>query len=141
MNRMCRNIILSFSVLLGSTGMCMAEVAVIMSASVAEKASVKEIKKVYLGKSKSLSSGYKVKPIALMQGSATRDEFNQTVLKKSDSQLKSYWAKLIFTGKGHPPKEFTSDQEVISEVSSNPKLIGYIDAKNLTPDVKVILSF
>jgi ABC-type phosphate transport system substrate-binding protein len=138
---MFRNIMMSLSLLLASAGVCWAEVAVIVNASVDTTASMKEIKKVYLGKSKSLSGGYKVKPIALAEGSETRDAFNQAVLKKSDSQLKSYWAKLIFTGKGHPPKEMENDQEVIRAISDNPKLIGYVEASSVTPEVKVIASF
>tara|TARA_R110002167_G_scaffold268090_1_gene474655 strand:- start:1933 stop:2358 length:426 start_codon:yes stop_codon:yes gene_type:complete len=141
MKNIFKILLLPFSLIMLSSSVCHAEIAVIINSSVSEEASMNDIKKIFLGKSKSLPSGHKVTPIALAEGSSVRDEFNETVLKKSDSQLKSYWAKLIFTGKGRPPNDVGSDQDMISEISSDPNTIGYIDAKNVTPDVKVLLSF
>ena len=63
------------------------------------------------------------------------------MLNKSGSQLKSYWSKLVFTGKGTPPKVVANDAEVISLISANPNLIGYIDAAAVTGTVKVIAKF
>ncbi len=118
-----------------------AEVAVIVHPSVKATASEKEISRIFLGKSKSLPGGHKVVPVSLSEGNATRDEFNEKIIGKSDSQLKSYWSKLIFTGKGQPPKEFDSDADVISQVSSDPESIGYIDSASVTDGVSVIGTF
>ena len=141
MKRITYMILLSCSLLLGVNTLCLAEVAVIMKASVTESADINDIQKIFLGKSKSLPSGYKVTPVALAEGHPIRELFNDKVLEKSDSQLKSYWAKLIFTGKGRPPKELPSDEEVIAEVNADPSVMGYIDAQNVTADVKVLLKF
>ncbi len=118
-----------------------AEVVVIVHPSVSDTASVKDISRVFLGKSKSLPGGHKVKPVGLASGNSARDEFNEKVLKKSDSQLKSYWSKLIFTGKGQPPKELGSDADVITKVSSDPGSIGYISKESVTDAVKVLANF
>jgi hypothetical protein len=48
---------------------------------------------------------------------------------------------LVFTGKGTPPKVVANDAEVISLISANPNLIGYIDATAVTGTVKVIAKF
>lgn len=118
-----------------------AEVAVIVHPSVKATATEKDISRIFLGKSKSLPGGHKVVPVSLSEGNATRDEFNEKVIGKSDSQLKSYWSKLIFTGKGQPPKEFESDADVISQVSSDPESIGYVDSTSVTDGVSVIGTF
>lgn len=118
-----------------------AEVAVVVHPSVSDSASKKQISRVFLGKSKKLPGGQKVTPVALSEGNAARDEFNDKVLGKSDSQLKSYWSKLIFTGKGQPPSELDSDADVVAKVSSDPGTIGYISQESVTDAVKVLATF
>ena len=60
------------------------------------------------------------------------------LIDKTNAQVKSYWAKLIFTGKGTPPKEVANSDEVKKLVSTNPNTIGYIDKSHLDTSVKVI---
>ncbi|UZE97977.1 type 2 periplasmic-binding domain-containing protein [Alkalimarinus alittae] len=118
-----------------------AEVAVIVHPSVADTASEKDISRIFLGKSKSLPGGQKVTPVTLPEGNAARDEFNDKVLGKSDSQLKSYWSKLVFTGKGQPPSELASDADVVAAVAADPGSIGYVSSASVTDGVKVLATF
>ena len=60
---------------------------------------------------------------------------------KSGSQYKAFWSKLVFTGKGKPPKEMSGDAAVIAAVSANPDAIGYVSASAVTDAVKVIATF
>jgi ABC-type phosphate transport system substrate-binding protein len=76
-----------------------------------------------------------------LEGLVFRGDFEKKVLNKSASQIKAYWSKLVFTGKGTPPKEVSSDAEVINLIKSNPNLIGYVDESSVTGDVKVIATF
>mgnify|MGYP003304439421 CR=1 FL=1 len=116
------------------------EVSIIVHPSADVTASGADIAKLYLGKSKSLA-GTKVIPINLESGNAARDEFNGTVLKKSDSQLKSYWSRLVFTGKAQPPKDVGSEADAIELVKNNPNMIGYVSSGAVVDGVKVIASF
>lgn len=129
------------SAFLISSSVVMADVTVIVHPSVASSASADDISRLFLGKRKTLSDGYKVIPLNLSEGNAVRSEFNDKVLGKSDSQLKSYWSKLIFTGKGQPPKEFDSEAEIIKMVKDNPNMIGYVSSGSVTADVKALGSF
>lgn len=61
------------------------------------------------------------------------------MLNKSANQLKAYWSKLVFTRKGNPPKEVKTDQEVITLVSANPDLIGYVDVSSVNDSIRVVL--
>ena len=99
-----------------------------------------EIKKIYLGKSKSFADGVKVNPVN-QNGNSIADEFNDKVVGKSSSQLNAYWSKLVFTGKGTPPEKLDNDQAVIDFVSSNADAIGYIDSSKVSDAVKVIATF
>lgn len=118
-----------------------AEVSVIVHPSVSDSASNKDISRIFLGKSKKLPGGQKVTPVSLAEGNAATDEFNDKVLGKSASQLKSYWSKLIFTGKGQPPKELGSDADVVAKVSADANSIGYVSSASVTDAVKVLATF
>lgn len=116
-----------------------AEIAIIVHPDNASTFNDDEIKRLFLGKSKSFPSGEKATPLTLADNTVT-DDFNKKVLNKSSSQVKAYWSKLVFTGKGMPPKELSSS-DLISEVSANPEMIGYIDAAQVSDKVKVVASF
>ncbi len=98
------------------------------------------ISRLYLGKAKSFPSGEQAVPVNQAAG-AVRESFDQGVLGKSASQLQAYWSKLVFTGKGSPPKDVGSDAEVIALISANPNMIGYVSAASADASVKVVHSF
>ncbi|QIR14404.1 phosphate ABC transporter substrate-binding protein [Shewanella aestuarii] len=96
--------------------------------------SLADAKKAFLGKGNSSLVVYE-----LDEGNATRTEFHSAVTGKSDSQLKAFWSKQVFTGKGNPPATVSSAAAMKSAVASNPSAIGYIDEADLDASVKVIL--
>lgn len=133
---------LFFLLLSSSSILCSAEVAVIVSSNNSNSnISAADISKVFLGKSKSFPDGTQAIAIDQNDNSAARDEFNDKVLGKSSSQLKSYWSRLIFTGKGTPPKQVVNDAAIKAAVAGNPAMIGYIDASAVDGTVKVVAKF
>jgi ABC-type phosphate transport system substrate-binding protein len=100
----------------------------------------KETKKIFLGKSKKFSGGGKAVPIDQAGGSAARDAFHSKITKKNAAKLKSYWSRMVFTGKAQSPKEVADDAAMIGKVSGNPKAIGYVDSGSVNDSVKVILT-
>lgn len=97
------------------------------------------VSKIYLGKLKKFPGGASVVAVNQKAGSAGKIEFDKKVTKKSASQIKAYWAKLMFSGKGKPPKEVGSDSDVKSFVAGEPNGIGYIDEASVDSSVKVLL--
>lgn len=98
----------------------------------------KSVQRIFLGKEKKFSDGSESIPVNQVADSAVRADFDTNVLGRSSSQVSAYWSKLVFTGKGVPPKEVGSDAEVIELVSKNPSAIGYIDSASLTDAVKAV---
>lgn len=98
-----------------------------------------EAAKIYLGKSTSFANGRRVVPVDQREGTRSHKKFYKTVVKKDDRALKSYWSKLIFTGKGKPPEVVGDDQAVKKWVAEHPNGLGYVDAKVLDRSVKVLL--
>lgn len=119
----------------------LAEVAVIVNPGNGSSLDQNTISRIFLGKMKSFSNGTSVAPVGQGEANAATKEFNDKVLKKSGSQLKAYWSKLVFTGKGTPPKSLANDAAVIAHVASNPGGIGFVDAASVDGSVKVVAKF
>lgn len=117
-----------------------AEVAVIVHKDNANDAISKgEVGRLYLGKLKKFPNGSDAIPIDLQSGDA-RKHFYAKVVRKNDAQLRAYWSRIIFTGKGQPPRQESSEDSVMNLVSSNPNLIGYVDKSKVNDTVKVLLT-
>ncbi len=127
--------------LLTFTSVTFADVAVIVHPSNNAQLSDQQIAKIFLKKQKSFSGQQKAIAINLPMKNAVRDEFQQKALNRSASQIKAYWAKLLFSGKGSAPKELTLETDVKAFVANNPNAIAYIDNKNVDASVKVVKVF
>ncbi|BFT29168.1 hypothetical protein D210916BOD24_03440 [Alteromonas sp. D210916BOD_24] len=118
-----------------------AEVAVIVHPSNGDSLDKDSISRLFLNKAKAFPNGSQAEPVALAEGQPATDEFNGKVLNKTAAQLTAFWSKLVFTGKGQPPKALGSDAEVISAVASNPNAIGFVDAGAVDGSVRVVAKF
>ncbi|UTW50128.1 phosphate ABC transporter substrate-binding protein [Bacterioplanoides sp. SCSIO 12839] len=119
-----------------------AEISVIVSSNNHNDSLDKDnISRVFLGKTKNFPDGSQAVPVDQKAGSSARESFNTNVLGKSSSQLKAYWSRLIFTGKGTPPKESGDDLAVKKLVAENPNLIGYVNSETVDGSVKVVYKF
>ncbi|MBV1911832.1 MAG: phosphate ABC transporter substrate-binding protein [Kangiellaceae bacterium] len=119
----------------------LSEVVVIVNPGNASALTEKDIKRIFLGKMKSFPSGGTILPVNHSASSDIRKSFDKSALGKSASQIKAYWSKLVFSGKGNPPKELPNDAEIVKLVSENPAVIGYIDSANKSDGVKVVGSY
>ena len=141
--RLVRHISASFllPVLLTCTASAQAAVAVIVNPAVkANSATAEQIANIFLGKANKLATEEKVVAVDQEEGEEPRNEFYQVVIKKDASQLNAYWSRLIFTGKGQPPKAVLDDDEVKELVASDPTAIGYISKDAVDDSVKVIFT-
>jgi hypothetical protein len=118
-----------------------AEVAVVVAADSPVTASPAEVSRLFLGKLKKFSDGTKAQIVYAKEGAAVREEFDKKALGKSPSQIKAYWSKLLFSGKGSPPKELASDAEIKAKVASGDGFVGYIDASAVDGTVKVLTTY
>lgn len=73
--------------------------------------------------------GETIRPVDLDPNSATRRAFSQEVLGRSAAAVRTYWQQMIFSGRGLPPVEVDSDEEVVSYVLSHRGAIGYVSAR------------
>jgi len=115
-----------------------AEVVIIVHASNHAEINPAYLKRIFLGKVVYFPGGKTATPLNAESGTELRTAFEQRILRKSDAQVRSYWAKRIFTGKGIPPKEI-SLTKMVQMVASDPRFIGYTTTKhNLGDSVRVV---
>ncbi len=129
--------------IIGSTSMgSVADIAIIINKdNDIATMDTQEIRSFYLGKRAKFSNGDAVTPLDQDAGSDIQTLFSQKVLRKSPSSLNSYWSRQMFSGKGTPPTQIKGgDNAVIDAVINNKKAIAYIDASNVNPSVKVLLT-
>lgn len=132
--------VLVLALLLGASMSCWSESAIITHPSFTDAVSPNDIAKVFLAKSKKLA-GKEVQPLNLGDDSAVRQSFENTVLKKSPSQVKAYWSQLIFTGKAVPIEVMDDEAAMVAKVAKTPGAIGYVSSAAVTPEVRVLVSF
>lgn len=79
-----------------------------------------------------------VRPVDLNPGSAVRRAFSDDVVKKSVSTVKSYWQQMVFSGRGVPPPEMASEDEVVSFVLKNRGAVGYVSTSTNVLGAKIL---
>ena len=53
--------------------------------------------------------------------------------------MKSYWQKMIFSGRATPPAELSTDTQVLELIRTNPDAVGYVSESATIPaGVKVL---
>ena len=98
----------------------------------------KDVSKMFMKKLARWENGTPVLPVDQVESSSVRKQFSEAVLGKTVSAVKSYWQEQIFSGKGVPPPEKTSDKEVIDYVKANAGAIGYVSADASLTGVKAV---
>ena len=124
--------------LLVAVGGAHAQVIIITNKSVDETQLTKQdIQKIFLGKESQWPDNTKIHVVNLKN-----DDIHKAFLKeyigRSATQYKNWWKKMLFTGKGDPPQEFDSVEELVEFVAKTKGAIGYIDTPPANENVKAI---
>ena len=123
-----------------AVGSARADVLVVVaSTSTVTTLSKAQVTDIFLGTVSRFPNGTQAIPIDQADGSPARDEFYATYTGKSPAQVKSHWAKVIFTGRGQPPKAVPSNVEVRQLIAANPQAIGYIERSVVDSTVRIVL--
>jgi len=83
----------------------------------------------FLKKVVTWEQGGVIRPVDLVPDSPVRRKFSEQVLGRSVAAVRSYWLQVVFSGRGVPPPELGSDEEVIRYVLREPGAIGYVSSR------------
>jgi hypothetical protein len=79
-------------------------------------------------------------PIDQAADSAIYVEFYKKATGRDPAQIKAIWSRILFTGRGVPPRELPDSAAVKKAVAANPKAVGYIQKSAADASVKVAFS-
>lgn len=98
-----------------------------------------DVLRIFLGK-KTLweDTGTRIQPALLEEDNATAQSFLEGTLKKSVSQYRAYWKRLLFSGGGSAPRSFRSSAQVIDFVARQPGGIGVVEVASVDSRVRVL---
>jgi len=115
-----------------------AVVTVVSSKSPVVALSKSQIADIFLGRSYRYPDGAPATPIDQPEASSLREQFYNTVAGETLALVKAHWSKIIFTGRGQPPKIVGSGAELKKLLAANPLAIGYIDSADVDASVRVV---
>ena len=135
-----RRILPCFGALLAAAGSVLAQevVPVVSAKSPVTTLNATQVADIFLGKTSRFPDGSQAVPIDLGEDSPARDRFYAQYTGKSPAQVKAHWSKIIFTGRGQPPRQANSPSEAKKLIAENPNAIGYIDPSQVDNSVRVL---
>jgi|SRR5579864_490667 len=129
--------VVAAAVLFGSVSALAGDLKVIANPSVqADSITVADLRSIFLEDKKSLNSS-RVEPVLARSGTA-HEAFLKEYVGKSDSELRTYYRTLVFTGASAMPKFLDSDADIVTYVAKTKGAIGYVDSDLPTEGVKVL---
>jgi len=97
-----------------------------------------EVSNIFLGRTNRFPNGQPAVPIDQPESSQPREEFYRDISNKQPADIKAYWSRMIFTGRGQPPMVVEGDEQVKKTLADQPDGIGYIDRAAADDSVKVL---
>ena len=114
-------------------------VVVVSARSAIEALQPDQVAAIFLGQAPRFPNGAVATALDQPLGSPERDAFYLRVAGKTPALLKAHWSKMVFTGRGQPPRELPGSAAVRKAVAEDPGLIGYIERGALDPSVRPVL--
>jgi ABC-type phosphate transport system substrate-binding protein len=115
-------------------------VAVVSAKSTVLSLNSAQVADIFLGKTTRFPDGSAAVPIDQVEDSPARDRFYAEYTGKSPAQVKAHWSKLIFTGRGQPPRQVANSAEAKRVIAEDPHAIAYIDNRLVDASVRVLPS-
>jgi ABC-type phosphate transport system substrate-binding protein len=79
-------------------------------------------------------------PIDQAEDSGIYVDFYKKATGRDTAQVKAIWSRIVFTGRGSPPKQLPDSAAVKKAIAANPNAVGYIKKSAVDASVKVALA-
>ena len=116
-------------------------VVVVNKANNVDALSKKQVIDIYMGRYVSFPDGSPAEPVDFPSNTNEKATFYLTLVNKEERKIKSYWSRLLFSGRAKPPIEADSFQDVVSFVEQNQDAIAYIPRSGVTSEMKIVYDF
>lgn len=99
-----------------------------------------ELVNIYMGRRKVLEGENTAFPLDISGTNTLKARFYELLLKKKLAEINSYWARLIFSGQGSPPRQLDDFAQIRSAIMDNIGAIGYLPDSESIDGLKVVLT-
>jgi hypothetical protein len=138
---MARRLILFLLALasLASFTVCAEDIVVVVNAgSSVESLSRDDVIDIFLGGLRRLSSGAMALPVDLPQGDPVREEFYRRLVDKTPPEINTHWARLVCSGKTHPPVQAGGVEDARSMTAESVDAIAYLERSKAGGRLKIV---
>ncbi len=113
-----------------------ADIVIISHKNVSETALSKDyVQDIFLGKRVQWQDNSTIH-VFVLKDPDIHEQFLKQFIHKSESQWKAYWKRMVFTGRGLPPKSINTEAELIDVVGKTAGAIGYVSTEGLPEDAE-----
>ena len=113
------------------------EAIVVIGHAALPKADLPTLQRLYTGRVTAINQQTAI-PVNLPVGDPLRQQFLNVVMRQSEEQYTGYWLVRRYVGKGAPPQELATFEDVVKYVISTPGAVGYVPASKVPPGGNVI---
>ncbi|MDO8272306.1 MAG: phosphate ABC transporter substrate-binding protein [Gammaproteobacteria bacterium] len=115
------------------------DIVVIVSSLSTVKALARDhVEDIFLGRMQQFPNEQRAVPIDQAEGSAVRERFNMEVLGRTSVQVRTLWSRILFTGRGRPPRSVASNEDMLHAVAADVHALGYIERRFVDDSVVVV---
>ena len=112
------------------------EVVVIASGAL-PKVDLPTLQRLYTGRIVSVGQ-QAATPLNLPAGDPLRKRFLEGVLGQTEEQYTGYWLVRRYVGKGAPPQEFATVDEMLRQLASTPGAVAYVPVSKVPSGANII---
>lgn len=128
-----RTTLISLCIMLQVAKPAWAQKIAVVTSPLAAPLSKAQLAQIYLGRS------FERRPIDLPDSNPLRASFYRAAADSDQTQVRTAWARVMFTGRGEPPRELPSTSAVKKAVAADPRAVGYIEAESVDATVRAVL--
>lgn len=115
------------------------EIAIVVHPNNTNHLDERMIRQIFLGQIKTYPDGLAAQTFDNTGNDNLRSAFISSVLRRNESTMNAYWARMIFTAKAIPPQELSDSKTVKKVVANNERAISYMDSALVDESVRVVM--
>lgn len=119
------------------SAMAQEETFVVIAHERVPKTDLTTLQRLYTGRVLSIAEQAAM-PVNLPAGNALRRQFLEAVMAQTEEQYTGYWLVRRYVGKGTPPREIASIDDVLRYVAETPGAVAYVPQSRVPKGGNVI---
>ena len=129
--------VISLGVLLIAGAASANDEVVVIASGALPKVDLPTLQRLYTGRIVSVGQ-QAATPLNLPAGDPLRKRFLEGILSQTEEQYTGYWLVRRYVGKGAPPPEFATVDEMLRQLVATPGAVAYVPVSKVPPGANII---